>query len=318
MTIKSLFVKQGRLRPTWRVVCYVFAYLVGSVVVQIPVAVVLVIMLQLGTVDESTLTVLEYSLPLLVILGIANLVLVLPLTYVFRRFLDGGTLLDLGFHRRTGWLRQVFGGLLLGVLLIGLTFVVQWGAGWLQVSGFAWQVQSPAVVLGRLLGYLVVMAMIAVYEELTYRGYILQNLHAEWGTIVALIASSVLFGIFHGLNPNVTLLALVNISLAGILLAACYLVTRELWLPMAFHFSWNFLQGPVLSLPVSGLPTGGLLLTETGGNALLTGGAFGPEGGLLSTATMSLGLLILWLWRRRQTPDRILPGNQIRKSGREL
>ena len=303
MTIKSLFIKQGRLRPTWRVVCYVFAYLMGSVVVGIPIAVILVLTLNLGAADETTLMVIEYSLPLLIMLGVANLALTLPLTYLFRRFLDGGSLVDLGLRKKAGWLKEVSGGLLLGLLLIGAAFLLQWGAGWLKVSGFAWQVQAQPVVLGNLLGYLVMMSMVAFYEELTYRGYILQNLHTDWGAKVAIVASSILFAIFHGLNPNVTPLALVNISLAGVLLAVCYLATRELWLPMAFHFSWNFVQGPVLSLPVSGLATTGLLLVETGGNPLITGGGFGPEGGLITTATMSLGLLILLLWRRRRRPS---------------
>lgn len=300
MSVKSLFLKEGRLRPTWRVVCYVFAYLLGSVFVQIPIAVFLVAMLGFGVVDESTLLGLEYSLPLLSVVTLANVALVLPLTYLFRRFLDGGTLVNLGFHRKRGWGQEIRGGLLLGVSLIGLTFLVQWGAGSLRVSGFAWQVQPLTYVLANLLGYFVMMVLVAIHEELTYRGYILQNLDADWGAIVALIASSILFGLFHGLNPNITPLALVNISLAGVLLAVCYLVTRELWLPMAFHFAWNFVQGPILSLPVSGLATGGLLLIETDGSPLLTGGTFGPEGGLLNTATMSLGLLILLLWHRRQ------------------
>lgn len=237
---------------------------------------------------------------MLIVVSLANVAFVLPLTYLFRRFLDGDTLLNLGFHRRAGWLREILGGLLLGVLLIGLIFIVEWGAGWLQVRGFAWQVQSPTSVVVGLLGYLILMTLVAFYEELSFRGYILQNLNAEWGAIVGLVASSILFSLSHGLNPNVSWLALVNIFLAGVLLAVCYLVTEKLWLPIAFHFSWNFVQGPVLSFPVSGLGTGGLLLTETGGNSLISGGAFGPEAGLIGSAAISLGLLVLLLWRRRR------------------
>jgi hypothetical protein len=81
-----------------------------------------------------------------------------------------------------------------------------------------------------------------------------------------------------------------------------YLATRQLWLPMALHFSWNFVQGAVLSFPVSGLASTGLLVTTTQGNPLVTGGAFGPEGGLLGTGVMCLGLVVLlisWWLRRR-------------------
>ncbi len=301
MSVKSFFIKEGRLRPTWRVVSYTIAYLLGSTVVEIIVGVfvLLPMILFLGITNESALMELTFSLPVLLVVSVGKLGLVLLLTYLFRRFLDGGTLVDLGFHRRVGWLKEILGGLLLGALLIGLIFLLEWGAGWLHVQGFAWQVQPPIVVLGTLLGYLIMMTLVAFYEELSFRGYMLQNLDAEWGAVVGLIASSVLFGLFHGLNPNISPLALLNIFLAGALLAACYLVTRELWLPMALHFSWNFVQGPLLSFPVSGLVTSGLLLTDTRGNPLVTGGAFGPEGGLVATIAMFLGLLIILLWRRR-------------------
>ncbi len=300
MGVKRLFIQEGRLRPTWRVVCYVFAYLLGSLAIRIPIVVFLVTMFQLGMVDENTLMGLESSLPLLIVLGLANLALVLLLTYLFRRFLDGGTLLDLGFHREAGWLKEVLGGLLLGILLIGLILAVEWGAGWLQILGFAWQVEPAGLTVVSLLGYFIMMTLVASYEELSFRGYVLQNLNAEWGVIVALIASSVLFGLFHALNPNVSPIALLNIFLAGVLLAACYLVSGELWLPIAFHFSWNFVQGPLFSFPVSGVVTRGLLLTEIGGNPLITGGGFGPEGGLVGAVATFLGLLILLLWRRWQ------------------
>lgn len=304
MTVKSYFIKEGSLRPTWRVVCYTLALLLGSIVIEIMVAVLLVLptMVFLGVTDVDTLMGLASSLPVLLIVSLGKLALILPLTYLFRRFLDGGTLLGLGFHRRPGWLKEILAGVLLGTLLISLIFLLEWSAGWLYVQGFAWQVQPPILIMGNLLGYLLMMILVAFYEELSFRGYMLQNLDTERGAVVALIASSVLFGLFHGLNPNISWLALLNIFLAGVLLAACYLVTRELWLPIAFHFSWNFVQGPLFSFPVSGVATGGLLLTETRGNPLITGGAFGLEGGLVSTVATSLGLLILLLWRRRQKP----------------
>jgi len=300
MSIKRFFVKDGRLRPTWRVISYVVALVVGLFGIQIPIGVLLVVALLVGVLDQSSLMQLQYSLPFLALNTAISLAVILPLTYLFRRFLDGHSLRSLGLERGQGWLRDIVTGLLLGTALMGLIFLVEWGAGWLIIEGFSWQVQSPALLLPRLLVYVLLSAGVAFYEELAFRGYILQNLRADWGIVAALVASSLLFGIFHGLNPNVTLLALANIFLAGVLLAACYLVTRNLWLAMAFHFSWNFVQGPLLSFPLSGLDTAGLLVTSTQGNPLITGGAFGPEGGLLGTTVLGLGLLLLWAWKRRR------------------
>jgi membrane protease YdiL (CAAX protease family) len=300
MGVKRFFIKEGRLRPTWRVVLYAFALLVGSIAMQIMLAVFLIlpVMLALGITDEDAMMKLVFSLPVLLITTLASLVWVFLLTYLFRRFVDRGTVVGLGLHRTAKWLKELLGGLVLGTALIGLIFLLEWGAGWLQVQGFAWQVQPPMVILANLLGYFIIMALVAFHEELSFRGYILQNLDSEWGPIVALIASSALFGISHALNPNFSWLALLNIFLAGALLGGCYFVTRELWLAIAFHFSWNFVQGFIFSFPVSGLTSNGLLLTQIGGNPLITGGDFGPEGGLISTVATFLGLLILLLWRR--------------------
>jgi len=297
MSAKRFFVKEGRLRPAWRAILYVAAMVVGLFAIQIPLVILLVAAILVGAIDQNSLMHLEFSLPFLVLNTVISLTVVVPLTYAFRRFLDGQSLRSLGLQRDQGWVRHIVAGLLLGTALMGLIFLAEWAFGWLSVEGFSWQVQSSASLLAGLFAYLFIFVAVALYEELAFRGYILQNLRADWGVIAALVASSLLFGVFHGLNPNVTWLALLNIFLAGLLLAACYLVTRSLWLPMAFHFSWNFVQGPVLSFPLSGLNTTGLLVTSIEGNPLLTGGAFGPEGGLLGTMALCLGLGVLLLWR---------------------
>jgi membrane protease YdiL (CAAX protease family) len=281
---------------------YVVAMVVGLFAIQIPIAILLMLAILLGALDQSSLMNLGSSLPFLVLNTVISLAVVLPLTYVFRRFLDGQSLRSLGLQREQGWVRNIVAGLLLGTVLMGLIFLAEWALGWLTVEGFSWQLQSFASVLARLFAYLLISLAVASYEELAFRGYVLQNLRADWRVLAAVVASSLLFGLYHGLNPHVTWLALLNISLAGVLLAICYLVTRSLWLAMAFHFSWNFVQGPILSLPLSGLNTTGLLVTSIEGNPLLTGGAFGPEGGLLGTAALCLGLgvLLIWRWARRR------------------
>jgi membrane protease YdiL (CAAX protease family) len=298
MSAKRFFVKEGRLRPAWRAICYTVAMVVGLFAIQIPIGILLFLAVVVGLMDQSGLMQLQYSLPFLLLNTVISLLVILPLTYLFRRFLDGDTVLNLGLHRSRGWLREILAGLVLGTVLMGLIFLFEWGAGWLTIEGFSWQVQAPDLVLATLFGSLLISAAVGLYEELAFRGYILQNFRGDWGVVAAVVVSSVLFAIFHGLNPNLTLLALTNIFLAGALLAACYLATRSLWLAIAFHFSWNFVQGPILSFPLSGLSTTGLLVTRVDGNPLFTGGAFGPEGGLLGSGALFLGLLAIWAWQR--------------------
>ena len=298
MTIREFFIKEGRLRPTWRVVCYVFALIVGTIAIGVPIGVLLLVMTAMGVLDQTAVMEMESTFAVLAISVLGSVILGLPLTYLFRRFLDKDTMVNLGFDRKPGWWKEIVSGLVLGALLMGLVFLLEWAAGWLQVYGFVWQAQSSSTTILTLLGYVIILGLGAFWEELSFRGYILQNLNVDWAAIVALVASSILFGLFHGLNPNVTWWGLFNIFLAGALLAGCYLATRQLWLPVAFHFSWNFFQGPILSFPVSGMSTSGLLLTEITGNPLITGGPFGPEAGLIGTFALVIGLLILWAWHR--------------------
>jgi len=122
-------------------------------------------------------------------------------------------------------------------------------------------------------------------EELMFRGYLFQVFAEGTNRIVATITISVLFAFVHAKNPNVSLFGLINVGLAGIWLSIAYIKTNSLWLPVGLHFSWNFFQGFVFSLPVSGTTSdkeqiGKAIVT---GPEWFTGGTFGPEGGMLAT-----------------------------------
>ncbi len=291
----GFFIKDGRLRPTWRVLLYLAACLAGQLLAQIPIYGAYLLSRKVGEIALERL-----PLPFLTLSALASLLTVLIITWAFRRFLDRDTLLELGLQRNKRWQREIGTGLVLGFLLMAFIFGLEWTLGWVRVQGFAWQRQPPMTLVGILLGYASFYTFVAFSEELVFRGYILQNLRKEWGSLVALLASSFLFALLHGLNPHFTSLALVGIALAGVFMAYGYLISASLWLPIAFHFAWNFAQGPLFSLPVSGLASEGLLLLERGDSpSLITGGAFGPEGGLLGMIALLLGLLLLWLWWRR-------------------
>ncbi len=139
------------------------------------------------------------------------------------------------------------------------------------------------------------------------RGYILQNLEADWGSKAAVVVSSVIFALMHSLNPNVTLFSIINLAAAGVLFAIAYVLTRSLWLPIGLHFSWNFFQGPIFNFPVSGGVTRGILVTDVSGPDVVTGGAFGPEGGVLGLIAVIMGMAAIWWWYRlrqnRQAAD---------------
>lgn len=170
--------------------------------------------------------------------------------------------------------------------------------------------------LGGALGLFGIMASAAVVEEVLFRGLLFRIVEQWTGTWIALVLSALLFGLSHLGNPDATLWGATAIAIeAGCMLAAAYAATRTLWLPIGLHFGWNFAVGGIFGSVVSGNGASqGLLQTVTSGPALLTGGAFGPEGSpyavvfglVLTIAFMRLarrrGNLVPMRRRDRQAP----------------
>lgn len=297
--LKSIFVKEGRLHPLLRSIFYLVAYVLVTVAAQTAFLTAYIIyrvasgespQIMQGVSPMSFLLDNPFLLLLIEAIGLAAL---LALTYAFRRYIDRESFVSLGFVRRKGWLAEIGWGVALGFVLMALIFAVEWGGGLLEVQGFAWEVKPLGTISGLLGQYLLFSIMVAVSEEMVFRGYLLANLRQWRGDVLAILLSSILFGVFHGLNPHATPLALAQLVLAGVVFSLAFLVTGNLWLPMAFHFSWNFFEGPIFSFPVSGLELGGLLRLKVSETApLITGGPFGPEAGLVGLGALSLTILL--------------------------
>jgi len=153
----------------------------------------------------------------------------------------------------------------------------------------------------------------ATLEETLIRGFLFRILQMVGGTWVALVLSSAFFGAAHGFNPGATVTSSVAIALeAGVLLAAAYIVTGSLWFPMGLHAGWNFSEGSLYGLAVSGFtPKNALTLGTLTGPAVLTGGAFGPEASIVAVILcLSAAILLL---RRAGKLHRIQPAMWARK-----
>lgn len=132
------------------------------------------------------------------------------------------------------------------------------------------------------------------------RGYILQELMGKFSTTASVIVSSIIFTALHAgalLHSDLALVGALNIFGASILLSLAYLATRTLWLPIGVHFGWNFAQGPLLGINVSGFDFGADWHPVTlSGPEMMTGGSFGFEASLLGLAGPLLGILMMVLF----------------------
>ena len=191
--------------------------------------------------------------------------------------------------------KDLLAGLGVAVLLYAVGFGTSLLMGTVEIASVEW---VPRDLLGTLLFFL----LVAVTEEVMLRGFVLgRMLSAGMNRFVALFLSSALFSAMHLFNPNFALLPFVNILLAGCLLGASFLYTRNLCFPVVLHWFWNWLQGPVLGYEVSGMDSGETLLTlRLTGSDLLTGGSFGFEGSLLCTVLLVGGTLAIVAYYERR------------------
>jgi CAAX protease family protein len=180
----------------------------------------------------------------------------------------------------------LIGGALIGVALFGIVMAILLGIGVAHVAATPGQSLTAA-------GTMAVMA--AVGEELIVRGVLFRIVEEMFGSLVALVVSAAVFGAAHLANPGAALSAGIAIMLeAGLLLAVCYMLTRDLWLAIGLHFGWNFTEGGIFGAAVSGGQFKGLTHTTLTGPALLTGGAFGAEGSVVAVGACMLAAAVLF------------------------
>ncbi|MBU1099218.1 MAG: CPBP family intramembrane metalloprotease [Bacteroidetes bacterium] len=231
--------------------------------------------------------------------------LILGLLWLMAKIIDRRKMSGYGLEWNARWIKDLFFGLLLGIILISFVFFLELALGWVEIKDtfFVMEDRSfwPMMILSILL-----YIHVGFYEEATSRGYLLKNL-AEgvnfkktgpmFAVIFALLFTSFLFGLGHANNPNSTFVAWWNIVIIGALLAYTFVITKSLAISIGVHISWNFFQGCVYGFPVSGnLTQSSFLEINQLGDPLWTGGSFGPEAGLVIYFVAVIWLILLHIW----------------------
>ena len=290
---------ERRLRAPWRLLVgtiFLFVVTVGTVLVLGPLAAVFGIEFFVGFTDTQPLVVNA-------VFG----AVVMAALVVVGWFLDRRRLADYGLRVDRQWLADCGVGLLIGAGAMTAVVAAGVAGGWIVIVGTAFSTDT----LG-LFGLLVaVFVVVGIYEELLVRGYLLTNLAEgfRWFEMVgnrlavaaATLLSSGVFGGLHLLNPNATLVSTTVISAAGVMLALGYLYTGELAIPIGIHITWNIFQGLIYGLPVSGIELPVTLVATTSQQpTAVSGGAFGPEAGLLGLFGVTVAAFGILIYSRYQ------------------
>lgn len=232
------------------------------------------------------------------LLNLLQFLIILGYTWLWVRAVERRPFSSLGLRgsqRARRWAR----GILIGAGYFGLSLVLLSLGGGLRWVGFA-PAGLASTVSWLIAGFLFFLIQ-GPAEEILARGYLLQTWGARGGVWVGVALSSIVFASGHVLNPDFNPIALLNLVLFGVVMALYALHEGSLWGVFGLHTSWNWFQGNVLGLPVSGVHFGNapLMDLDTAGATWWSGGSFGPEGGLAVTLATVLFILALFLAGRR-------------------
>lgn len=302
-TIKWLFWNktEARLRFMWRLI--IFALLFAPLVALLQMA---IYYLKPGWIDALQGT---QAAQFLMAAAASEWLLLIGLfitLLIVGKWVDRRPWADYGFHFGQRWWLDFAFGLALGAVLMTGIFLTEYLLGWVQIVDVFHSFAGMPFASGILWAAALFIAT-GIFEEMLSRGYLLHNLaetlnYRFWGPGMALLLawliSSGLFGLAHAGNPNASVISTLNIIVAGLFLGLGYILTGDLAISIGIHMTWNFFQGNVFGFPVSGTPTNGVsfIAVQQKGAVVWTGGAFGPEAGIIGLIAIFVGALLVLGW----------------------
>ena len=235
-------VKRHGYRPLMRALCFLVAWVFGIVFISY--------------------ILFYFSCAFLSWLFAASYTFILCSTFCY--FFEEKSVWDLGLRVGKSSVLNFVLGVFVGMSMITTVFLLEYGLRLVIV-----ELNSGFDIIYLIYGLLMSL-FVGFMEELVFRGYFFQNALLSLDENLSILLSSIIFGLMHIFNPHVSFLAVIVISVIGVLLAICYLKTQTLYLPMGVHFAWNFFEGFVYGFPISGNKVQGFLITRVEGSTWLT------------------------------------------------
>ena len=263
------------LRPLWLIIAFFLITFVALGILEV------VATLVFGPVASNS------QQPLFQWISLASVVIA---TWIMLRRVEKLPWSTVGLDRAAASPRLIIKGALLGGLTIGIASLVLLAIGMLRIDQ-----TTPGSWWGEAWRATLIFLPAAFFEELFIRGYVFAVLRRAAGWKLALIVTSVVFGLLHAWNPNPDAESILAVVVAGFFLGAIFLATRNLYAAGAAHFAWNWVMSGAMHIAVSGLPSPDpdYRVVETGPD-WLTGGPWGPEGGLMAVAVMFVVFFYLY------------------------
>lgn len=290
-----------RFNPFLTVLFFILVFDVGTVVTSIATAPFMIVWMdteilpKLRTMDPTQLDIdsmmkLAASMPPYVF--IANLFATIFTTiavFIFVRKIEGRSWASLGFRKKEPVFNYIL-GYFIGAGVLILTCLITWAVRGVDMS------------LGNV-NLLIILYFIGYFfqgmsEEVLCRGFLMVSLRnsikSSNGIWISVLVSALAFALLHSLNPGMTVLSFFNLFLSGVFFSALVLRFDNIWVACAAHAAWNFFQGNIIGVGVSGMDqTVSVFKCTNIGSDFVTGGSFGFEGGIVMTFVLTIASVLL-------------------------
>lgn len=288
--------EEKRLKAFWRIIVF-FIVFAGLFIFLESLSRLINLRLLAYIIDQSKINILQKAMYTLVPLFAAALSVA-----VCRPLIDRRNFASLGLKINKKWVHEFLIGVLLGAILITFVYIAEISFGFIEFKNF--NISSDVLFFLFVNG--IIFLSVGFYEELITRGVLFFNIYDGMRSdqiskaaalLIATFAVSALFSVGHLANPGFNYIAAVNIFLAGILLSLGVIFSRSLALPVGAHFSWNYFQGAIYGFSVSGIDAERSLIEQIHlDQGFISGGIFGPEGGIIGSAAILMGIIALYFY----------------------
>lgn len=294
--MKKLFIgPDGCIRSGWQMILLYLAMNIAQLAIIMPINIILGIIIGIQSIRgdvsgiEAFLTNYAYQS---ISIALCNLISIVAIIILFK-VMNRKTTEDMGLTPVKRDYKDLLIGLLLGAASITLIIGINYIMGDTRFNGvhITWDL---------LLG-LILFISVGFVEEILVRGCFQHIIYYRHGIAWAIIIPSLIFSVMHFLNPNISYIAALNIALVGIVFGIMTYKSGNLWMAIGYHITWNYFQGNIFNIEVSGSAYGrGLIKSIRVENNLLNGGAFGIEGGLICTLLLIITIIYFGFFYKKE------------------
>lgn len=294
--MKKLFIgPDGCIRSGWQMILLYLAMNIAQLAIIMPINIILGIIIGIQSIRgdvsgiEAFLTSYAYQS---ISIALCNLISIVAIIILFK-VMNRKTTENMGLTPVKRDYKDLLIGLLLGAASITLIIGINYIMGDTRFNGvhITWD----------LLVGLILFISVGFVEEILVRGCFQHIIYYRHGIAWAIIIPSLIFSVMHFLNPNISYIAALNIALVGIVFGIMTYKSGNLWMAIGYHITWNYFQGNIFNIEVSGSAYGrGLIKSIRVEDNLLNGGAFGIEGGLICTLLLIITIIYFGFFYKKE------------------